>query len=174
MIHISLFTSIIIVFTIAIPQIPVPIIHINVTLQTFVVVLAGLLLSPIDAFISMLLYVLIGALGLPVFSGSTGGIGIILGPSGGFIISFPIIAYLISYFDFERNFVMNFIKNCFFGIVVLYLIGTLWLDYYLAKSYVEILMGMFIFIPFDIIKILLAIIVSKKLKIIHSTKKSGF
>ncbi len=164
MTNISLFTSIIIVFTIVIPQIPVPIININVTLQTFVVVLTGLMLSPTDAFISMLLYVFLGALGFPVFSGLQGGAGVIFGPSGGFIISFPIIAYLISYFDSKKNFAINFIINCFFGIVVLYLIATLWLDYYLAISYIEILMGMIIFIPFDIIKILLAIIVSKKLK----------
>ena len=60
------------------------------TLQTFAVSLAGILLGSKKGFISILVYVLMGAIGLPVFSGFSAGIGAIVGPTGGFILSFPI------------------------------------------------------------------------------------
>lgn len=165
MAFISVFTSMMVVFTIMIPLIPVPILHINVTLQTLVVMIAGLLLSPIDAFISMLLYVLIGALGFPVFSGYKGGIAAIIGPTGGFIISFPIIAYLISFFNQIKNsFIYQIILNVFFGIVITYLLGAIWLDYYIEKTLSSILSGMIFFLPFDLFKVFIASYVGSKLK----------
>ncbi|HEY8363942.1 MAG TPA: biotin transporter BioY, partial [Haloplasmataceae bacterium] len=121
--RISLFTALMIVFTVIIPPIPVPIININVTLQTFIVMLAGLLLKPIDAFISILLYVLIGALGFPVFSGYKSGLGVILGPTGGFIIAFPFVSLLISILKFKNSFILNIIITMFCGIIVTYFIG---------------------------------------------------
>ena len=60
------------------------------TLQTFAVSLAGILLGSKKGFISILVYVLMGAIGLPVFSGFSAGIGAIVGATGGFILSFPI------------------------------------------------------------------------------------
>jgi len=173
MTSIPLFTSLMIVFTIIIPNIPVPIININVTLQTFVVMLAGLLLSPIDAFISILLYVLIGALGYPVFSGYKGGMDVIFGPSGGFILSFPIVAYLISIFHFgKHSFTKNMLLTTFFGIIVTYLIGFLWLDYYSKQSLGKMMYGLLIFIPFDLLKGVLASSISLRIEVlqIHNPK----
>lgn len=68
------------------------------TLQTFAVSLAGILLGSKKGFISILVYVVMGAIGLPVFSGFSAGIGAIIGPSGGFILSFPIMAFIIGLF----------------------------------------------------------------------------
>lgn len=70
---------------ISIPLGPVPI-----TLQTFFVILAGFLLGARWGFISITLYLLLGAAGLPVFSGGAAGAGHLLGPTGGYLISFPI------------------------------------------------------------------------------------
>lgn len=64
------------------------------TLQVLLVVLAALLLTPRWAFASMAAYVLVGALGLPVFSGGRGGIGVIAGPTGGFLLGFVVAAPL--------------------------------------------------------------------------------
>ncbi len=163
---IPLFTAIIIVCTVILPPIPVPILNINVTLQTFVVMLAGLLLSPIDAFTSILLYVLIGALGFPVFSGLTGGIGIILGPSGGFIISFPVVAYLISRFNHGKHtFTKNMLLTILFGIILTYFFGSVWMHYaYINIPFNKLLYGMLIFIPIDVVKAILASTLSLRLE----------
>ena len=65
------------------------------TLQTFAVSLVGILLGSRKGFISMSVYVLMGAIGLPVFSGFSAGVGAIVGPTGGFILSFPIMSFII-------------------------------------------------------------------------------
>ncbi|MBR3053552.1 MAG: biotin transporter BioY [Firmicutes bacterium] len=65
------------------------------TLQTFAVTLAGIVLGPRLGAVSMLIYVLLGAVGVPVFAGFGGGAQILAGPTGGFLISFPIMAFLI-------------------------------------------------------------------------------
>lgn len=66
-----------------------------VTLQTLWVFLAGLILGPAWAGVAFVLYLLAGALGLPVFAGAAGGIGNFLDPTGGFLISFPVAAVVV-------------------------------------------------------------------------------
>lgn len=67
-----------------------------VTLQTTFVLLAGLLLAPGWAAASMALYVALGAIGLPVFAGGQGGMAALTGPTGGFLIAFPVAAAVVS------------------------------------------------------------------------------
>ena len=68
--------------------ITLPLGAVPVTLQVFFVVLAALLLPPGWAAASMLAYVVLGAAGLPVFSGAQGGLGVLAGPTGGYLIGF--------------------------------------------------------------------------------------
>src|ERR1700761_6659041 len=71
---------------------PVP-----VTMQTFAVLLLGLLFAPVPAFACLALYLMEGALGLPVFSPhGPGGIAQLLGPTGGYLLSYPFAAALAS------------------------------------------------------------------------------
>jgi biotin transport system substrate-specific component len=72
----------------------IPIGTVPVTLQVFVVVLAGLLLPPGWAGASMAIYLLLGAVGVPVFANATGGLGILLGPTGGYLFGFVFGAIL--------------------------------------------------------------------------------
>ncbi len=89
---ISLFTA-----TIAImAQIAIPMpIGVPMTMQTFAITLAGIVLGSRNGALASIIYMLIGAIGLPVFANFTGGWQILLGPTGGFILSFPIMAYII-------------------------------------------------------------------------------
>jgi biotin transport system substrate-specific component len=64
------------------------------TLQAWAVALAGLVLGPKNGMWAALVYVLLGALGVPVFAGFSGGFGVILRPTGGFLLSFPVMALL--------------------------------------------------------------------------------
>lgn len=74
---------------IVVPFGPVP-----VTLQTLAVAVAALVLSPVEAFAAMAVYVGLGAVGLPVFSGGASGAGVLIGPTGGFIAGFVVAAPL--------------------------------------------------------------------------------
>ena len=64
------------------------------TLQSWAIALAGLVLGPKNGTLAAVVYVLLGGAGAPVFANFTGGIGVILRPTGGFILSFPLVALL--------------------------------------------------------------------------------
>lgn len=71
---------------------PVPI-----TLQTFAVLLCGAVLGARRGFLAVLLYVVVGAAGLPVFSGGAGGLGVLAGPTAGYLVGFPFAAALCGF-----------------------------------------------------------------------------
>jgi biotin transport system substrate-specific component len=77
-------------------SIPMPL-GVPMTMQTFAVSLAGVMLGAKRGFLSAVIYVLLGIAGFPVFANFSGGLGTVLGPSGGFIISFPIMAALTGF-----------------------------------------------------------------------------
>jgi biotin transport system substrate-specific component len=97
--------------------------------------LAGSLQKPRAAFLSIFAYVLLGAVGLPVFAGFKGGIGAVLGPTGGFIIAYAFAAFLISLLcSFAKN--KNFpviLLSMFAGAILCYIIGIFWYMIY-AKT----------------------------------------
>lgn len=89
--YIAFFTAMIAVLA----QISIPLPGgVPLTLQTFAVPLSGLVLGSRKGAIASLVYVLLGAVGVPVFANFSGGPGIVLGMTGGFIISFPLMAFL--------------------------------------------------------------------------------
>lgn len=75
---------------------PLPFIEISFSLGVFAVFLCGALLEPLYAAASMAVYILLGIAGLPVFLGYKSGIGVIAGPTGGFLMAYPLMALLIS------------------------------------------------------------------------------
>ncbi|HCD09079.1 MAG TPA: biotin transporter BioY, partial [Thermoanaerobacter sp.] len=94
MILASLFAAI--TFIMGFVKIPLPFSPVPITGQTFAVMLAGGLLNPTSAFLSLFIFDLLGAIGIPVFSGLTGGLNVLVGPTGGYILSWPFAAFLIS------------------------------------------------------------------------------
>jgi biotin transport system substrate-specific component len=70
----------------------IPIQPVPITLQVFFVILAALLLPPMGAFAAVGVYVGLGAIGVPVFAGGSGGLGVLAGPTGGYLIGFLIAA----------------------------------------------------------------------------------
>lgn len=75
-------------------SIPMPL-GVPMTMQTFAVMLAGILLGPRNGTLAIIIYILLGAIGLPVFSNFTGGLQCLVGPTGGFLWSFPLMGWLI-------------------------------------------------------------------------------
>lgn len=152
---------------ISIPVGPVPI-----TLQSFFVLLSGIILGSRKAMYSQISYLLLGLAGLPIFSNFTGGLQVIFKPSFGFLIGYVVIAYLVGKItESKSNTIRNLSISIFLGTAVLYMIGIPYMYYILNimldKSFniMQILnMGMFMFIPGDTIKAVLAIYIGKKLR----------
>lgn len=73
-------------------QITVPLFAVPFTLQVLAVILSGLLLGPRYGALAMTIYLLVGAVGAPVFAQFHGGLGTIVGPTGGYLVSYPLAA----------------------------------------------------------------------------------
>ncbi len=92
------------------------------TLQTLVLYLCAWLLGRKKATVAVLLYIVIGAVGVPVFSGFAGGVGVILGPTGGYLIGFLAITLLGG----DRGAWWHRIVCAAVGTLLCYAVGTLW------------------------------------------------
>ena len=141
------------------------------TMQTFGVFLAVGLLGGKRGTISIIVYLLLGAAGLPVFSGFTGGIGHILGPTGGYMVGFIFTALIM--WLFERFFgkgTRSLAISMALGLVVCYAFGTAWfiLVYTNTKEPVGIMTALswcvFPFIIPDMVKIALALALTSRLR----------
>lgn len=93
---IAVFAGLICAFTLA-PAIPVGPVMVPITLQTLAVGITALILGPWRGFAATCLYVLLGLVGLPVFAGGAAGLGILVRPSAGYLLSFPISALVIGF-----------------------------------------------------------------------------
>lgn len=97
------------------------------TMQTFAVFLACLILGGGKAALSVTVYLLVGAVGLPVFSGFRGGAGVLLGPTGGYLVGF--VALCLCFWAIDALLPDRKIKKplaLISGLAVLYLFGTVW------------------------------------------------
>jgi biotin transport system substrate-specific component len=90
---IAVFAAVIVVFSV-LPAIPIGPVGVPITLQTFAVILTGAVLGPKRGALAVLLYLTLGAIGLPVFAGGTGGLARFMGPTAGYLIAFPLVAAL--------------------------------------------------------------------------------
>ncbi|MDD1663851.1 MAG: biotin transporter BioY [Methanomicrobiales archaeon] len=131
---------------VAIPVGPVP-----VTLQTFFLLLAAPVMKR-RAVVPAALYLLVGALNLPVFHSGLSGVGVLLGPSGGFLIGF-IPAAAIAGFAYEKGSRMIRIAGLAAGTVTIYACGVAWLLLSAGISLpAALLVGVLPFLPGDILK----------------------
>lgn len=105
-------------------SIPMPL-GVPMTMQTFAITLAAVVLGAKLGGLATLIYILLGAVGLPVFAGFTGGFSHFVGPTGGFLISFPIMAFIIGLgIDYRQKFKGAFVTFLIIGTVVNYIIGV--------------------------------------------------
>jgi len=155
--RISLFAAFIAVSVYAIPPIMVPVIQVPFTLQTLFIILAGYLFMPLDAFLTVFIYVLLGAFGLPVFSGARGGLSVLLGPTGGFLMLFPLVSLAISFLKSkDKKKVYDISIGIFISIFGLYILANIWLSISLSIGYFTSLLSLLPFVLFDIIKLFMA------------------
>lgn len=138
------------------------------TLQTFAVFLAILSLGGRDGFISILVYILLGAVGLPVFSGFRGGVGVLLASTGGYLVGFLLSALLMMLF--EKKGLTAQILSAAGAMVTYFAFGTAWYAVVYtaggkAFSLTAVLMACVVpFVLPDILKIALAFVIAKRIK----------
>ena len=98
-----------------------------ISLATLAVMLAGVVLGPGEGVLCTALYLLLGAIGVPVFAGYAGGIGVLAGVSGGFLIGYLPLAYFSGRFSVnDEHPLSSMVPGMITGTAVLYLIGTVW------------------------------------------------
>lgn len=152
---------------------PVPASPVPVSLGSLVVYLGVYALGKKRSSMACVIYLLIGFFGLPVFSGFAGGPGKIFGPTGGYIIGYVFMSYIGGVFiEKWKDRKLMHLLGIMGGTMVCYLLGTVWLMIQAELNlYVAFFTGVVPFIPGDIAKVLVALILGSKIK--NSLRKSG-
>ncbi len=140
------------------------------TLQTFAVFFVLLLLGGERGTLAALVYVLLGAVGVPVFSGFSGGIGVLLGNTGGYILGFLFVGliYMLFMKIFKKNIYIK-IAALVLGLLVCYVFGTAWFMYVYMQNTGEIgliavlNLCVFPFIIPDLVKMAIAVVIAKRI-----------
>lgn len=153
--------------TALIAKIELPFTQVPLTLQVFFSLLAGAILGPRYGALSMVLYVLMGAIGLPVFAGGKSGFGVLLGPTGGYLFGFIAAAYIVGLITSKgKGTTAQLGAAMLAGIAVIYVLGVLQLSIVAKLSLVKAFaIGAAPFIAIDIIKGLAAVVVARRLRV---------
>ncbi|MCL2577618.1 MAG: biotin transporter BioY [Defluviitaleaceae bacterium] len=157
--YIGIFVAIIVICAVGIPLMGVPF-----TLQTWGIALAGMILGPKKGVIAVVIYILLGAVGVPVFSNFRGGLGVIMGATGGFIVSFPVIAFMTGFFAKKGNIFLLF-AGLLAGAAINYIFGMVWFSV-VTQNTIQAAFAIAVapFILPDIIKMATVIIIGKSIQ----------
>ena len=146
-------------------SIPLPFSPVPISLTNFAIFLAIFVLGMKSGTISFIIYLLLGAIGVPVFSSFRGGLQVLAGPTGGYLIGFIFLALIMGFAldHFDRKLVPTLI-GMIIGMAVCYAFGTVWLAKLLSLSFKEgLMMGVIPYLAGDAAKIIIAAIVGPKL-----------
>ncbi|NCA93240.1 biotin transporter BioY [bacterium] len=167
---ISIFT----VMTVVMAQIaiPLPFTPVPISLGLVAVYMTGILLQPKHSVFAQVTYLLLGGVGLPVFANFKGGLGVLLGPTGGYLIVYPIMALLVAMavnskkslqtesVTTRRFLYTKVIIVMAIALLILYMVGTIWFSITTHTPFIASLaLAVFPFIPLDIIKIAFSVII---------------
>ncbi len=142
--------------------IPLPFTPVPINMATFAVIMSGLVLGARLGAISQIIYIFIGIVGMPVFSGFSSGFGVLVGPTGGYLMGYIFIALLSGILS--KNHDYKIFIGIVLGNVMCYILGSLWFMYITESNLTTTLtLCVFPFILGDILKILLAYLVFKRI-----------
>lgn len=155
--------------------IPLPFSPVSLTAQTFIINLMALLLTPRQTICTLLLYILLGLIGLPVFSGGAGGPAKLFGPTGGYIFSWLIAVPLMAHLKGSRY---HFYRYCavtiLAGMPIIYLLGTVYMKYLTGMDWAAAFTSAVLpFIPLDLFKCVAASLVAKPVQLSLSALENG-
>lgn len=128
-----------------------------ITAQGLGVMLAGAVLGPKRGALAVLLFLLVVALGLPLLAGGRGGLGVFVGPTVGYLVGFPIAAFVTGLVIQNLRKFPPFITACIGavmgGIVAMYICGIIGMAVVLEKSLGEAFLIALVYLPGDLIKV---------------------
>ncbi|ONI45841.1 hypothetical protein AN641_03070 [Candidatus Epulonipiscioides gigas] len=149
-------------------QLAIPIPNVPLTLQIFGVVLLGVILPRNISTLSLIVYTLLGAVGVPVFANFSGGISKLVGATGGYLYSFIFAVFIIGTFAKNHNTIKTLI-GAYLGVALSYILGTIQLKFYLDMTWTAAIIagtGSGIFLIKDIILVAVAVIIGERIRII--------
>ena len=148
-----------------VPAVQLPVFPVPITLQSMGVMLAGAVLGRWRGAAAVLVFLALVALGLPLLSGGRGGLGVFFGPSVGFLLGFPVAAFVIGWLSERlhtaRSLPRAVLVNVVGGIVVLYAFGTVGVAVVAQLSLTAALWGNMLFLVGDLVKAVLAAVVAR-------------
>lgn len=148
--------------------VPLPLTEVPFTLQVFAILACGLTLGPGAGALSQAVYLGLGAVGVPVFAGLGSGIGVLLGPTGGYLLAAPAAAALSGWLAGPTPTPPGYrrlLAAALAGVAVIYLGGALGLHLYFGYGVVPALVqGVLPFVAFDVIKAALAAAVAVRVR----------
>jgi len=169
---IALFAALIAVLSLM-PPIPLGVIPVPVTLQTLGVMLAGAMLGPWRGMLACLLYMVLWMLGLPVLPGGRAGLGVLAGPTGGFLVGMVFGALVIGWMVQRlaspamayRGQLLAYCLACLVGgVVVVYAVGIPWLASVTGIGMQRAFVGSLAFIPGDVLKAVVTALVAVQVR----------
>jgi biotin transport system substrate-specific component len=148
-----------------VPAITVPGVGVPITIQSMGVMLAGAILGRWRGAAAVLIFLVLVALGLPLLSGGRGGLGVFFKPSVGFLIGFPVAAFVIGWLSERLNAARSLWRaiaaNVLGGIVVLYVFGVVGIALVSHLSLLKALIATWVFIPGDLAKAVVAALIAR-------------
>src|SRR5690554_5502208 len=150
--------------------IPIPFSPVPISFGLVAVYISAILLKPKHAIYSQVCYLIIGMMGVPVFAGFRGGMGVLFGPTGGYLLSYPLMAWIVAMalnsqksLSAEQRqskgiiFLKSALAMCI-ALIVCYTAGTIWLSFTTGNTfYAALAIAVLPFIPMDILKILFCV-----------------
>lgn len=162
--HIALFAALIAVLGV-VPQIMLPF-GVPITAQSLGIMLCGTVLGAKRGALAVLLFLLLVAIGLPLLSGGRGGLGVFASPTVGFLLGFPVAAFVAGLITERVRLPVGWAAGLgafVGGVVVLYAFGVTGLSVMLDKTFTEAALMITAFLPGDMIKVVLAGLVTRTL-----------
>ncbi|KAB1440964.1 biotin transporter BioY [Candidatus Galacturonibacter soehngenii] len=147
-------------------SIPIPFSPVPISFTNLVIYITAFILGWKKGTLSYLIYLLLGLVGLPIFSNFSGGPGKLLGPTGGYLIGFILMAFISGLF-IERFYgkINMYILGLVLASAANYLLGTTWLSYQLDITFYQALtIGVLPYLIADAIKIAIAIIIGPMIR----------
>ncbi|MFL0197166.1 biotin transporter BioY [Clostridium sp. WILCCON 0269] len=146
-------------------SLPLPFSPVPITFQVMAVYISAIILGSRLGALSQIIYVLLGAVGIPIFVNFQGGLNVVLGPSGGYLISYPIIAFIIGKISDKNLSFISSIALLAASLLLCYGMGVVQLSLITNISIKKaVVLGALPFIPLDIIKIILAYLLGGKIR----------
>ena len=146
----------------ALSQIIIPIGAVPITLQTFAVGLVAVIFKPREATLAALLYLILGAIGLPVFAGGSGGLQSFFGPTAGYLLAYPFFALVTSALTHAKTPIWKIFLAFVLGDALVFVGGILGLHFLGKMGWsVAVAVGLTPFIIPDLIKGLIVALVTK-------------